>query len=117
MASLLRGLAKKGIARDYVRRLQATDKPSEHRHAGTTGTAGNAGQQGLIEPLSERELDVLRLLGSDLDGPDIARQLFVSLSTVRTHTQRIYAKLGVNNRRAAIRAAEELNLLSGSADR
>ena len=53
----------------------------------------------MIEPLSERELDVLRLLGTDLDGPDIARELVVSLNTVRTHTKNIYAKLGVNNRR------------------
>ena len=44
-------------------------------------------EQPLIEPLSERELEVLRLLDSDLDGPDIARELTVSLSTVRTHTQ------------------------------
>ena len=44
---------------------------------------------------------MLRLLGSDLDGPDIARELTVSLNTVRTHTKNIYAKLGVNNRRAA----------------
>ena len=54
---------------------------------------------------------MLRLLGSDLDGPDIARELFVSLNTVRTHTKNIYAKLGVNNRRAAVRRAEELGLL------
>ncbi|GAA4400695.1 hypothetical protein GCM10023168_09700 [Fodinibacter luteus] len=63
-----------------------------------------------IEPLSERELEVMRLLGSDLDGPDIARRLSVSLSTVRTHTQHIYAKLGVNNRRAAVRRAHQLGL-------
>ena len=63
-----------------------------------------------VEPLSERELEVMRLLGSDLDGPDIARQLSVSLSTVRTHTQHIYAKLGVNNRRAAVRRAHQLGL-------
>ena len=62
--------------------------------------------------LSERELDVLRLLGSDLDGPDIARELVLSLNTVRTHTKNIYAKLGVNNRRAAVRRAQELDLLS-----
>ena len=74
-------------------------------------------QQGLIEPLSERELDVLRLLGTDLDGPDIARQLIVSLNTVRTHTNHIYAKLGVNNRRAAVRRARELGLLSRTRDR
>ena len=68
-------------------------------------------KQGLIEPLSERELDVLRLLGTDLDGPDIARELVVSLNTVRTHTKNIYAKLGVNNRRAAVRRGRELDLL------
>jgi LuxR family maltose regulon positive regulatory protein len=65
----------------------------------------------MIEPLSERELEVLRLLGTELNGPEIARQLMVSLSTLRTHTQNIYAKLGVNNRRAAVRRAEELDLL------
>ena len=68
--------------------------------------------QPLIEPLSERELEVLRLLESDLDGPDIARELTVSLATVRTHTRNIYAKLGVNSRRAAVRRAAELGLLS-----
>jgi LuxR family maltose regulon positive regulatory protein len=65
----------------------------------------------MIEPLSEREIEVLRLLGTELNGPEIARQLVVSLSTLRTHTQNIYSKLGVNNRRAAVRRAEELNLL------
>ena len=67
--------------------------------------------QPLIEPLSERELEVLRLLRTELSGPEIARELMVSLSTMRTHTQNIYAKLGVNNRRAAVRRAEELDLL------
>ena len=66
--------------------------------------------QGLIEPLSERELEVLRLLGTDLGGPEIARELIVSLNTVRTHTKNIYAKLGVSNRRAAVRRARELDL-------
>ena len=61
-----------------------------------------APEQGLVDPLSARELDVLRLLATDLDGPDIARELFVSLNTVRTHTKNIYAKLGVNSRRAAV---------------
>ena len=65
----------------------------------------------LPEPLSERELEVLKLLRTDLNGPEIARECMVSLSTVRTHTQNIYAKLGVNNRRAAVRRAEELGLL------
>jgi LuxR family maltose regulon positive regulatory protein len=68
-------------------------------------------QQGLLEPLSERELDVLRLLRSDLDGPGMARELVVSLNTLRTHTKNIYAKLGVGSRRAAVRRAQELGLL------
>ncbi len=67
--------------------------------------------QPLIEPLSEHELEVLRLLRTELNGPEIARNRMVSLNTIRTHTQHIYAKLGVNNRRAAVRRAEELNLL------
>jgi LuxR family maltose regulon positive regulatory protein len=64
----------------------------------------------LVAPLSSRELDVLRLLASDLDGPAIARHLNVSLATVRTHTQHVYSKLGVNNRRAAVRRGHQLNL-------
>jgi len=72
--------------------------------------AAGGGAAVLVAQLSARELDVLRLLGSDLDGPAIARHLNVSLPTVRTHTQRIYTKLGVNNRRAAVRRAHQLRL-------
>ena len=103
MAILLRAAAKRGIAPRYVRRLLTAFGPRDDR------TPAN---QGLIEPLSAREHDVLRLLATDLSGPEIARELVVSLSTVRTHTNRIFAKLGVNNRRAAVRRAEELDLLS-----
>jgi LuxR family transcriptional regulator, maltose regulon positive regulatory protein len=101
MASLLRALAKQGTAGNYVRRLLAAVGESEH---------DSPVKQALIEPLSERELDVLRLLGTELDGPAIARELMVSLHTVRTHTKHIYAKLAVTNRRAAVRRAEELGL-------
>jgi LuxR family transcriptional regulator, maltose regulon positive regulatory protein len=101
MASLLRALAKRGTAGNYVRRLLAA--AGETEHAGPV-------RQDLIEPLSDRELEVLRLLGTELDGPAIARELVVSLSTVRTHTKHIYAKLAVTNRRAAVRRAAELGL-------
>ena len=74
------------------------------------GLGARRATQPLVEPLSERELDVLRLLRSDLDGPDIARELHVSLNTLRTHTKNVYSKLGVNSRRAAVRAAAELDL-------
>lgn len=64
----------------------------------------------MIEPLSERELEVLKLLRSELNGPEIAERLIVSLNTLRTHTKNIFNKLGVNNRRSAVRRAEELDL-------
>ena len=103
MAALLKEAARQPNAPDHVRRL----------HAGAREARGVFGAaQPLIEPLSERELEVLRLLGTELDGPGMARELVVSLSTVRTHTKNIYAKLGVNNRRSAVRRAEELELLS-----
>ena len=53
---------------------------------------------------------MLRLLGTDLSGPEIANELMVSLNTMRTHTKNIYAKLGVTSRRAAVRLAEERDL-------
>ena len=54
------------------------------------------------EGLSERELEVLRLLATELSGPEIARALFVSVNTLRTHTKHIFTKLDVNTRRAAV---------------
>ena len=108
MAALLEAAGKHGIVVDYARRLAAAFGQAED---------GTRVKQALVEPLSEREFDVLRLLGTDLGGPDIARELVVSLHTVRSHTKNIYAKLGVNNRRAAVRRAEELDLLSRARDR
>ncbi|MDQ3480439.1 MAG: helix-turn-helix transcriptional regulator, partial [Actinomycetota bacterium] len=107
---------EQGIAPSYVRRLLAEQTPTDDQTPTPTGAKAPA-TQGLIEPLSKRELDVLRLLATDLDGPDIARELVVSLNTVRTHTKNIYAKLGVNNRRAAVRRAQDLDLTSRTRDR
>jgi LuxR family maltose regulon positive regulatory protein len=101
MASLLRAAAKQRTTRNYARRLLAA--------VSETGRDSPV-RQALIDPLSERELDVLRLLGTELDGPAIARELMVSLNTVRTHTKNIYAKLAVTSRRAAVRRAAELGL-------
>ncbi len=101
MTVLLEEAAKHGITPHYVRQLLTATGSAEGR---------TPVKQVLIEPLSERELEVLRLLGTDLNGPEIARELIVSLNTMRTHTKNIYSKLGVNNRRAAVRRAEELDL-------
>jgi LuxR family maltose regulon positive regulatory protein len=79
----------------------------DHAAAATPAVAGPGGDEGL----SEREREVLRLLASDLTGPEIAGQLFVSVNTLRTHTKHIFTKLDVNTRRAAVRRAGELGLL------
>jgi LuxR family maltose regulon positive regulatory protein len=96
MAALLREAAKHGTAPNYVSQLRAAFGKAEGTRPVT---------QLLIEPLTKRELEVLGLLGTELNGPEIARELTVSLTTIRTHTQNIYSKLGVNNRRAAVRRA------------
>ena len=101
LAALLRTVPLEGVAEEHARRVLAA--------AGTTG-AVTLSRAGLVDELSSRELDVLRLLRSELTGPDIARELMVSLNTMRTHTKSIYAKLGVNNRREAVRRAAELGL-------
>jgi LuxR family maltose regulon positive regulatory protein len=108
MAALLRAVAKQRVSWNYVRQLL-----DACGHTGTVASVRPATRrtQGLVDPLSERELDVLRLLATELDGPDIARRLMVSLNTLRTHTKNVYAKLGVNSRRAAVRQAAELDLL------
>ncbi len=102
MAILLAQAAKHGTAPNYVRQLLSAFGKAE----GTTPA-----KQVSSDPLSERELEVLRLLRTELNGPGMARELGVSLNTLRTHTKNIYGKLGANNRRAAVRRAEELELL------
>jgi LuxR family maltose regulon positive regulatory protein len=62
-------------------------------------------------PLSEREIQVLRMLSTELSRPQIARELFVSLNTLRTHTSHIFDNPSVNNRVSAVRRAREAGLL------
>lgn len=106
LTELLKLAARRGVAPDFVRRLLA--------EASSTPTPAVSHHPDLIEPLSDREVDVLRLLRTDLSGPEIAREMVVSLNTVRTHTKNIFEKLGVNSRRAAVRRAGELELFSRS---
>ena len=81
--------------------LSAAQRPSAPAPARRTSEEG----------LSEREREVLRLLATELSGPEIAGQLFVSVNTLRTHTKHIFSKLDVNTRRSAVRRAAELGLL------
>jgi LuxR family maltose regulon positive regulatory protein len=108
MAALLREAASQGIAPDYVAKLLTAfhAAPQERGRPEPPPPA-----QPLIEPLSERELQVLRLVAAGLSNRDIAEALYISVNTVKTHLQRIYGKLGVSSRTAAATKAQELNLL------
>ena len=70
------------------------------------------GDHGMVEPLSARELDVLRLVRKGMSDKDIASAMFISVATVKRHTATIYGKLGVHNRADAVAVAESLRILS-----
>ena len=65
----------------------------------------------LVDPLSEREVEVLRLLRTNLSSPEIADELVIAVSTVRTHIKNIYGKLGVHSRTQAVDEAKDLGIL------
>ena len=83
------------------------------RLLGRARTPDADGQHGRSpsDTLSPRELQVLRLLDSERSGPEIARELYVTVNTLRTHTKRIFTKLDVTSRAAAVRRARELGLV------
>ncbi len=67
--------------------------------------------QALADPLSDRELEVLRLIAANRSNQEIAETLIVSVNTVKTHINRLYVKLGAHNRLEAVERAQELHLL------
>jgi LuxR family maltose regulon positive regulatory protein len=75
------------------------------------GRAPHPHRTGLIEPLTERELEVLRLLASGRSNADMAAELFVEQSTVKTHLIHLYSKLSVHSRTQAVARARALRLL------
>jgi LuxR family maltose regulon positive regulatory protein len=119
MAHLLLEAASRGIMPNYTGKLLAAFETEQLSSAGESPLPtplavlpkGHRDGELLTEPLSQRELEVLRMFKTELSGPEIARQLVIALSTVRTHTKSIYSKLNVNNRRAAVKRAAELNLI------
>jgi LuxR family transcriptional regulator, maltose regulon positive regulatory protein len=102
MTALLKAAIAHGRAAAQATALLAAAAHDTDRVSGAS--------RGLVDELSSRELEVLRLLRTELSGPQIAEELVVSLNTVRTHTKNIFMKLGVNSRRAAVRRADELGL-------
>ena len=107
LTELLMDAAHRGIARSYVEHiLQAIGS-----HSGHDASASRRAVDGLVESLTEREAEVLRLLDSGLPNREIADQLVISVGTVKRHTANIYAKLGVESRTQAIVRARSLGLL------
>jgi len=112
LEKLIREVNKRRILPDYTRKLISafeTDQQSiDNKFAPVSGSQKSSS---LVEPLSQRELDILRLLKTDLSGPEIAQEFVIALSTVRTHSKSIYSKLNVNNRQGAVKRAIELGLI------
>jgi LuxR family maltose regulon positive regulatory protein len=103
MVALLRHAYTQGIAPDYVATLlAATGAPL----LAVPSPAGS-----LLEPLTERELEVLRLLVKGLSNHVLARELVITVGTVKSHVNHIYGKLGVQSRAQAIARAHTLHLL------
>ena len=104
MAELLERAARAAAAdvRTHAEHLRAAAQRQP-----APAPAGRSSEEGL----SERERQVLRLLSTELSGPEIAGELFVSVNTLRTHTKHIFSKLDVKTRRAAVRRAADLGLL------
>ena len=109
MARLLYEAAARGIASDYSRRLLAAFPVVELEQTRPSKT--QAPKSELVEPLSERELEVLQLIAAGLTNPEIASRLFLALNTVKAHTRNIYGKLNVHSRTQAVARSQELGLL------
>ncbi len=114
MARLLLEAAARGIMPDYARRLLAvfeTETKDERRRTEARDSSSVLRPSSLVEPLSERELEVLGLIAEGLTNQEIASRLFLALSTVKVHTRNIYGKLGVNSRTQAVAKASALGIL------
>lgn len=104
MKQLLSELSSQGFMPDYTRKLlNAFDSSTSHPTL--------SANQALIEPLSERELEILQLVAEGLSNREISERLYLALSTIKGHNRNIYGKLGVSRRTEAVALARELGLL------
>jgi LuxR family maltose regulon positive regulatory protein len=112
MIRLLRRARQEGVMPDYAALL--LEAASSRFERTSQDARPEQAQGGLIEPLSQRELEVLNLIAEGLTNRETAGRLFLSLNTIKVHTRNIYGKLGVNNRTQAVARARELGLLDVS---
>jgi LuxR family maltose regulon positive regulatory protein len=108
MANLLLATASQGFRSEYIDKLLAAFEAERQRNRDKTDIPH---AQSLIEPLSQREVDVLQLIAQGLSNHEISERLFLALSTVKGHNRIIFDKLQVQNRTEAVARARELGLL------
>jgi LuxR family maltose regulon positive regulatory protein len=109
IASLLFEALHRGIKPEYVSWLLKAFPTEVPEQVAISLTQDS--QSGLLEPLSERELDVLRLIAEGLTNSEIATRLVLSIHTIKTHTRNIYGKLDAHNRTEAVAKARALGVL------
>ncbi|MEP6986795.1 MAG: LuxR C-terminal-related transcriptional regulator, partial [Chloroflexota bacterium] len=111
MAQLLSEAAARGMMPNYIRKLLGVFKANQQRSVGEYPIHIAPISQSLIEPLSQRELEILQFIAQGLSNREISERLFLALDTVKGHNGRIYAKLAVQRRTEAVARAHELGLL------
>jgi LuxR family maltose regulon positive regulatory protein len=112
MAALLREAVSRDIRPEYARNLLEGFGVWEYGRVGESQILTHPHIPTLLDPLTPRERDVLRLISQGLSNKDIADRLVIALNTVKRHTSSIYGKLGVKSRTQAVARARELGLLS-----
>ena len=113
MADLLIRLKQQNVAVDYIETLLTAFRDLQVELPNPDPTSRvQIRSNTLVDPLTNRELDVLELLAERLQDKEIADKLCVSIATVKTHLRHIYEKLAVGNRRQAVLKAEQLGLLA-----
>jgi LuxR family maltose regulon positive regulatory protein len=113
VAELLKQLAQRGVAPDYISQILDAFPQSPEIPKTVPKTVSDA-QAELVEPLTERELEILQLLNERLTDKEIAQTLDISVLTAKTHARNIYQKLGVKGRRQAVDHAKTLGILSSN---
>jgi LuxR family maltose regulon positive regulatory protein len=111
MAQLLSEAAARGLMPDYTGKLLAVFDAEAQKSKTRSYLAPAPPAKPLVEPLSEREIEVLQLMAQGLSNGEISERLFLALSTVKGHNQKIFDKLQVQRRTEAVARARELGLL------
>jgi LuxR family maltose regulon positive regulatory protein len=110
LVRLLYQAAERGIAQEYVGRLLAARAGFAAAEVGQPAAGGR--QPALVEPLSQREIEILELIAAGLSNHEIAARLCITPGTVKVHTSHIYGKLGVHSRIQAVQRARKLGILA-----